>query len=124
MVSVNGTTIAYDEDRIITTDVEYEPQKDNSHVHFTLPFELTSEMTIEVSEAVVPSIAVADYYEEGFVKFKLVSAFDPELFPEGSESLPDKLESVISLGDMIAGSDLIGGDKSWTKKDDKHWDYK
>ena len=67
-------------------------------------------------------------YEEGFVKFKLVSAFDSVLFPQGSESLLDELESVISLvslgDDMISGSDLIGAEKSWTNKDDKHWDYK
>ena len=77
-------------------------------------------MTIEVSGAVVLSIAVADYYKEGSVKFKLVSTFDPELFPEGSESLPEELECVISLDDMMAGSDLID---TWTKKDGKRWDY-
>ena len=124
-LSVNGTTIAYDEDRIITTGLEYEPQKDdNTHVHFTLPFQLSPDMTIEVSGAVVLSIAVADYYEEGFVKFKVVSIFDPEMFPEGSESLPEELEIEISLGEVpntISGSDLID---AWTKKDNKHWEYK
>ena len=124
-VSVNGTTIAYDVDRIITTGVEYESQKDdNTHVHFTLPFQLSPDMTIEVSGAVELIIAVADYYEEGFVKFKLKSVFDSGLFPDGPGTSPDKLECVISLGDEISGSDLIGAEKSWTKKDDKHWDYK
>ncbi len=124
-VSVNGTTIAYNEERIITTGVEYEPQKDdNTHVHFPLPFQLTSDMTIEVSGAVELSIAVADDYEEGFVKFKLVSAFDSVSFPQGSESSPEELEIEISLGEApntISGSDLI---EAWTKQDHKHWEYK
>jgi len=124
-VSVNGTTIAYDEEKSVTTDLEYEPQKDdNTHVHFTLPLQLSPDMTIEVSGAVVLSIAVADYYEEGFVKFKLVSIFDPDFFPEGSETSPDELEIEISLGEnpnTISGSDLI---EAWTKQDDKHWEYK
>jgi len=125
-VIIDGTTtIYYDAERNITTDpeVDYEPQKDdNTRVRFTLPFELTSEMTIEVevSGAVVLSIAVANYYEEGFVKFKIVSAFDPDSPWSSSD---EKLECVISLGDdiMISGSDLID---AWTKKDDKHWEYK
>jgi len=60
-------------------------------------------------------------YEEGFVKFKVVGIFDPESFPDGSSTSSDKLEIEISLGQMISASDLIG---AWTKKDDKHWDYK
>lgn len=121
-VSVNGTTIAYDEEKSITTDLEYELQKDNNtHVHFTLPFQLTPDMTIKVSGAI---INVADYYEEGFVKFKLVSAFDSVSFPQGSESSPEELEIEISLGEApntISGSDLI---EAWTKQDHKHWEYK
>ena len=129
-VSIDGTTIDYDEERNITTDVEYESQKeDNTHVRFTLPFELepTSAMTIGISEAIEP-INVADYYEEGFVKFKLVSAFDSWLLPDGTDSSPDELEIEISLGDpndiIVFGSDLIGVEKIWTNKDDKHWEYK
>jgi len=118
-VSVYGTTIAYDEERSIKTDLDYELQKNNNtHVHFTLPFQLTPDMTIEVSGAVELSIAVADYCEEGFVKFKLVSAFDPD------SSSSDELEIEISLGEdpnTISGRVLID---AWTKKDDKHWDYK
>jgi len=121
--TIDETTIAYDEDRNIATTVTYEPQKDdNTHVHFTLPFQLTSEMTIEVSGAVELTIDVADYYKEGVAKFKLVSAFAPESFPGGTESLPDELEYEISLSDPpVSGSDLI---EAWTKKDDKHWEYK
>jgi len=119
-VAINETTIAYDEERNITTGVAYEPQKeDNTHVHFTLPFELTSEMTIEVSGAIELDINVADYYTESSAKFKVVSSFDSELFPEGSESLPDELEYGISL-DMLMGSDMID---VWTKKDNEHWEY-
>ncbi|MBW2010621.1 MAG: hypothetical protein JRI32_02955 [Deltaproteobacteria bacterium] len=124
-VAINGTTIAYDEERNITTDIEYEPQKkDNSRVHFTLPFQLTPEMPIEVSGAIELTINVADYYKGGYAKFKLKSIFDSGLFPQGAGSLPDTLAYVISLGDgvdMISGSDLIS---SWRKKDHKHWEYK
>ncbi|MCK5398022.1 MAG: hypothetical protein KAJ33_07225 [Thermoplasmata archaeon] len=60
-------------------------------------------------------------------KFKLVSAFDPTLLPDGTESLPDELAYEISLGegiDKFIVSGLVGTDKAWTKKDDKHWEYK
>jgi hypothetical protein len=53
--------------------------------------------------------------------------FDPADFLDGSDSLPDELEYVISLGDddpPVSGSDLIGVKKIWTKKDTKHWEYK
>ncbi len=116
------TTIDYDEGRSITTDVEYESQKDdNTHVHFTLPFQLTSDMTVEVSGT---AIFVEDYYKEGVAKFKIVSAFDSLLLPDGTDSSPDELEIEISLGEVpntISGSDLID---AWTNKDDKHWEYK
>jgi hypothetical protein len=127
-VTIDETTIAYDEDRNITTDVPYEAQKkDNSHVHFSLAFQLTSDMTIEVSGAVELTIDVADYYKEGRAKFKVKAIFDPADFLDGSDSLPDELEYVISLGDddpPVSGSDLIGVKKIWTKKDTKHWEYK
>ncbi len=124
-VTINGTAIAYDEERSITTNVGYEVQKDdNSHVHFTLPFQLTSDMTIGVSRAIELTINVADYYDEEYAKFKVVSAFDSGLFPDGPATTQDTLEYVITLGNdtnMTYGSDLIN---SWTKKNDKHWEYK
>ncbi len=124
-VTIGETTIEYDEYGNLATNVPYDPQKDdNTHVHFSLPFQLISDMAIEVSGAIEVTINVADYYKEGYAKFKLVSIFDSGLIPDGSGALPDKLEYVISLGDgvdMISGSDLIS---SWTKKDDKHWEYK
>lgn len=125
-VTIDETDISYDADRIITTDVEYESQKDdNSHVHFTLPFQLTSDMTVDVSGAVNLTIPVADYSKEFVAKFKVKSIFDPAAVPDGSATVPDELEYEISLGDPpVMGSDLIGGDKAWTKKDDKHWEYK
>jgi hypothetical protein len=127
-VGINGTTIVYDADWNITTDVAYEPQKDdNSHVHFSLPFRLTSDMKIEVSGAIELIINVADDYDEGYGKFKIVSIFDPALFPDGTESLPDEVEYEITLGDdmsTITSGDLIGVEKVWTKKDDDHWKYK
>jgi hypothetical protein len=128
-VTINGTTIGYDADRNITTiptDLPYEPQKeDNSHVHFTLPFRLTSEMTIGVSGAVGLTIDVADYYKEDVAKFKVKAIFDPLLLPDGSATGPDELEYEISLGDPpVMGDDLIGVEKEWTKKDDKRWEYK
>jgi hypothetical protein len=127
-VAVNGTTIEYDVNGDITTNIVYEPRKDdNSHVHFTLPFQLTPDMTVEVAGSVELRLNVADYYEEGYAKFKLVSAFDPVLFPGGTNTLPDELEYFISLGidtNTISGSDLIGVEKAWTKQDDKHWEEK
>ena len=127
-VTINGITIEYDGNGDITGDIggdDIDPQKDdNTHVHFTLPFQLSPDMTIEVSGAVVLTIPVANYYEEGFVKFKLISAFDTGSFSDGSASSPEKLEIKISLVEdpnTISGSDLID---AWTKKDDKHWDYK
>jgi uncharacterized protein DUF11 len=128
-VAINGTSIAYDEARNITTDVAFEPQKDDSsHIHFTLPFQFTSDMTINVTGALELSINVADYYTENYAKFKLVSAFNPDQFPDGTLTLSDTLGYVISLGDgidVITGEDVIGiGDKVWTKKDNDHWEYK
>ncbi|MGA1870602.1 MAG: thrombospondin type 3 repeat-containing protein [bacterium] len=127
-VAINGTTIEYDENRNITTDLGYEFQKEgNTHVHYVLPFQLTSDMTIEITGAVMLNINVIDYYKEGSPEFKLVSDFDPGLFPEGTESSPDELKFVISLGDetlMVSWSDLIGVNEAWTKKDDNHWEYK
>ena len=118
--TIDETTIEYDAGRSITTELAYEPQKDdNTHVHFTLPFQLISDMTIEVSGA-VGAIDVAAYYKEGVAKFKLVSAFDPESFG-GTATVPDELEYEISLSDPpVMGGGLI---EAWTK-DDKHWEYK
>jgi hypothetical protein len=118
-----GTRIAYDEDRIITTSIKYEAQKaDNSHVHFTLPFQLTSDMTIKVTGALEETIKVADYFDEAYAEFKLVSAFDPGLFPDGWQSSPETLDVTLTLGDgtnMITGEGLID---SWKKKYVKHWE--
>ncbi|MGA1825186.1 MAG: hypothetical protein ACMUIP_11050 [bacterium] len=125
---INETSITYDENKNITTAVEYEAQKDDStHVHFTLPFQLTADMTITMSGALNNTINVADYYKEGSAKFKLVSSFDSMLLPHGAQSTPDLLEYTIWFGDtmkMISGSDRIGIEKVWTKKDKKNWDYK
>jgi hypothetical protein len=127
-VDVDGTTIAYDENHNITTNVEYEQQKDdNSHVHFSLPFQLTSDMVISITGTIEDTINIADHYSEGYGKFKIVSSFNSELFPDGTDSTPDIVEYFITLGDdmtMIFGGDTIGGDKIWTKKDDKHWEFK
>jgi hypothetical protein len=123
-VNVDGTTIVYDENRNITTDLVYEVhEKDNTHVRFTLPFQLTSGMAIEVTGAVEATINVADYLKEGGVTFKLVSTFDPALF-DGTATTLDTVESTILLGGMITGVDQLGIEKVWTKKDDKHWEYK
>jgi hypothetical protein len=125
MVDIDGTTIAYDEERNITTELVYEPQKDdNSHVHFSLPFELIPEMIIEVTGAVTITIPVADYYQESYGKFKLVSAFDPISFPEGWQFSPETLEFTLTINDGInltKASDLID---SWEKIDEKHWENK
>ena len=121
-VDIDGTTIAYDADRNITTDVAYELQKDdNSHVHYTLPFQLTPHGMIRITGAVELDLYVADYYEEGYARFKLVSAFAAAQF-NGTGTLPDTLEFALTLGGdekMISGGDLI---VSWEKKDDKHWE--
>lgn len=123
--TVAGTTMAYDADRIIATSLSYESQKaDNSHVHFTLPFQLTSGMTIAVAGALVETIHVADYFDEAYAKFKLVSAFDPGLFPDGWDSSPETLDLTLTLGE---GSNLITGNgliDSWEKRDVKHWKHK
>jgi hypothetical protein len=136
-VTINGSadenTIDYVYDAAtksftIYTDIGYEAQKDdNTHVHFSLPFALTSDMKIEVNESMELTINVADHYKEGYAKFKLVSIFHSGFFPDGSGSSPDKLKCVITFGEytnMILGNDLIGVEKGWTKKDDKHWEYK
>jgi hypothetical protein len=129
-VSIEGITIKYDKFRSITVlgDATFDPQKDdNSHVHFNLPFQLTPEMTIIATGAIGLTINVADYYERSYVKFKLVSAFDPASPLGGPNSSPDELQYVISLGnleEMISGSNLIGDDEDWTKMDSKHWEYK
>jgi len=73
-------------------------------------------------------ISVKDYFDEATAKFKVVCAFEPGLF-DGTSTVPDTLEFEISLGDgtdMISGNGAIGGDneKGWTKKDQKHWEYK
>jgi len=126
-VTIDETTIiVYGEDGNIDTDatnVAYASQKSDSHVHFTLPFKLTSDMTIAVTGAVELSLDVAKDYDEAYAKFKLVSAFDATQF-NGTDTLPDTLEYVISLGDddpPVSWSDLI---EAWTKQDDKHWEYK
>jgi hypothetical protein len=122
---VAGATIAYDEDRIITTSLEYEAQKaDNSHVHFSLPFRLTPDMTIRVPGPLVETIDVADYFDEAHAKFKMVSAFDPGMFPDGWESLSETLELTLTFGEgenVTSGNGLID---SWEKKDVKHWENK
>ena len=62
--------------------------------------------------------------KEGYAKFKLKSIFDPVLFPDGTNTLPDTLEYTITLGEstnLISGSDTID---SWEKKDDRHWKNK
>jgi len=127
-VSINEATIEYGEEGdITTTGIEEapEPQKrDSTHVQFTLPFQLTPDMIIAVRGAVELIIPVTDYYKKGSAKFKMKSIFDSSLFPDGSNSLPDELESVISLSQMITGSALIGAEEEWTKMDDKHWEYK
>jgi len=120
---VARTTIAYDADRRITTSIAYDSQKKagNSHVHFTLPFRLSPDMTIEITGALVETIKVADYFDGAHAKFKLVSAFDPGLFPDGWKSSPETLEFTLTLGEgtnMITGKGLID---SWEKKDRKHW---
>jgi len=123
-VNIDETTITYNGDGIITTNATYEPQKSDSHVHFTLPFKLTPDMTIEVTGAVELSFDVAEYYDEAYAKFKLVSAFDAVSFPDGTDTLPDTLEFYLTLGDddpPVSWSDLI---EAWTKQDDKHWEYK
>jgi hypothetical protein len=132
-VTINGSadenTINYGYDAAtkrftIYTDIGYEPQKDdNTHVHFRLPFALTSDLKIGVNESIEFTINVADHYKEGYAKFKLVSIFDPGLFPDSSGSSPDKLKCVITLGEytnMVSGNDLIGVEKGRTKKNDKH----
>jgi len=126
-VSIDGTEIAFDWYRNIDTILAYESQKaDNSHVHFTLPFQLTPDMTIEVAGEEELCLNVADYYEKSYAKFKLVSSFNPHDF-DGTTSLPDELEFNITLRDdtnEVSGEDLIGVQKVWTKQDDKHWEYK
>ena len=120
-------TIDYDGYGDLSATVPYELQKDSSHVHFTLPFEFTSDMTIEVSGAIKAVINVADHYKEKGVKFKLVSSFDQTLFPDGTQSIPDTLLYEISVGegdDMFIGSDTIGEENYWTKMDKKHWELK
>jgi hypothetical protein len=127
-VVIDYTAITYNENGSITTDVDHQPQKGkNSHVHFTLPFQLTPDMPIEVAGSVELSLNVADYYEKSYAKFKLVSVFDPYDF-DGTISLPlpDTLEYFITLGDdanEVSWNDLID-DTMWTKQDDKHWEYK
>jgi hypothetical protein len=120
-----GATIAYDEDRIITTSIEYEAHKaGNSHVHFSLPFRLTPDMMIRVSGALVETIDVADYFDEAHAEFKMVSAFDPGMFPGGWESSSETLELTLTFGEgenVTSGNGLIG---SWEKKDVKHWENK
>jgi hypothetical protein len=122
---VAGATIAYDEDGIITTSIEYEAQKaDNNHVHFILPFRLTPDMTIRVSGALEETIDVADYFDEAHAKFKMVSAFEPGMFPDGWESSQEALDLTLTFGEgenMTSGNGLID---SWEKKDVKHWENK
>ncbi len=128
IVNINGTTIAYDENHNITTDVVYEQQKrNNSHVHFILPFQLTSDMVINVTGAIENTINVLDYYNESYGKFKIVSSFNQDAFPNGTNSTPDNVEYFITLGDdmtLVFGGDTVGDDEVWSKKDDKHWEYK
>jgi len=67
---------------------------------------------------------VADYFDEAYAKFKLVSAFDPGLFPDGWDSSPETLDLTLTLGE---GSNLITGNgliDSWEKRDVKHWKHK
>ncbi len=127
-VDINGVTIVYDENNNITTDVEYEQQKDdNSHVHFVLPFQLTSDMAINITGAVENTINVEHYFSEGYGKFKIVSSFNSDVFPNGTDSTPDIVDYGITLGDnmtMVFDGDAIGDDEAWEKKDDKHWEYK
>ena len=123
LAQVARARIAYDEDRRITTNIEYDAYKKYgySHVHFTLPFQLTPDMTIEIRGALEETIKVADYFEGAHAKFKLVSAFDPDLFPDGWQSSPETLEYTLTLGEgtnTITGNGLID---SWAKKDRKHW---
>ena len=126
--AADESVIAYDEAGNITTDLSYESQKSsNRHVHFTLPYPLSPDMLMEVRGAIERDIHVATHYKGGYVEFKIVTLFDSGAFPDGSFSIPDDLIAVIYLGDAaikIRGSDLMGVDKDWTKKDKKHWKYR
>jgi hypothetical protein len=121
-VTIDETIIAYDEFGNITTSIAYKSRKcGNRHVHFTLPFQLTPDMTIELTGALEETIKVADYFDEAYARFNLVSAFDPGLFHGGRESLPETLELKLTLGDgtnMIDGECLI---ESWETKTAKRW---
>ncbi len=126
-VNINGTIIAFDKNRNIVTDVEYEFQnKRKTHTHFTLPFELTPEMVITITGKKEKVINVADYYSEGYGRFKIVSKLNPDLYPDRSNTLPDDVEYFILLGDnsnMVFGGDTLNSN-DWDKKNDKHWIYK
>jgi hypothetical protein len=59
-----------------------------------------------------------------YVELKI--ALDPEMFPGGASSSPDKVECVVRVGDdsdLATGSDLIGLDKAWTELGDANWSY-
>ncbi|MCP4197687.1 MAG: hypothetical protein GY762_11110, partial [Proteobacteria bacterium] len=128
-VSISETSINFDSDGNVTADVAFELQKknENTHVHFNLPFQLTNETEISVVMGAEQfNVNVADYYTEGSAKYKLKADFAPALFPDGSSTTPDIFNFLISLGDLnrqIIGTDVIGDDESWDKKDSKKWEF-
>lgn len=120
-VMVNGTVIEYDASRNITANVDYEPYKDdNKKVFFTLPYQLQPDMTLQVSGSVDHNVLVADHYDEGTVKFKLESRFDPALFPDAGNTTPANLEFNLALGETVYGFGVIDA-AAWDEIKDDQW---
>lgn len=118
---VNGTVIAYDADRNITANVEFDPDGDNKKVSFTLPYQLQPEMLVQIDGAVQDSILVADHYKEGRVKFEFKVLFDAALVPDAGFTTPQTLGVSLVLGDTVfALGDVEQPD--WGKIEDDKWE--
>ncbi len=120
-VMVNGTVIAYDAVRNINANVPFEAYKDdNKKVFYALPYQVRPDMQIQISGAVNHDVLVADHYNEGTVKFKLETRFDPAAFPEAGDTLPATLEIFVALGETVYGYGVIGP-AQWDEIKDDQW---
>ncbi|MBT8100410.1 MAG: thrombospondin type 3 repeat-containing protein [Gammaproteobacteria bacterium] len=123
-VSVNGTEIVYDAQLNIVANVPFEADDDdNEKVEFELPYQLQTNMTLEVFDAggvLINSIPVSEGYDEGRVKYKLETVFDPASFPAMGDTLPATLEVFLSLGDTVFAYGLIDS-ADWEKIETDKW---
>ncbi|MBT8084022.1 MAG: thrombospondin type 3 repeat-containing protein [Woeseia sp.] len=123
-ISLNDTMISYDADRNIVANVDFEADDDeNKKVYFTLPYELMADSTLTITDSTsgtVESVAVADDYTEGTVKFKFEGLFDATVLPQAGNTTPATLEIFLSLGETVFAYGFVD-EEDWDKIESDKW---